>query len=250
MVHHMGFAFNATLYTKVNYDTRRDIVPVALIGSTPNALVVTNSLPVKDVKEFLALARAKPGTINYGSIGAGQAAMNCRWSCCPRSTCCCSSNNTPRPGSGRPDERLQIPAQACSPCLRWRSYLQAVEHAFSTQCDLAIDFQIPLLDLPCMFGTTVDTVPYPARRLKSSTSCTIVWAKCSPTRRLPPSWAAIGNEAAGVAQEQFAGMVDADIARWGRIIKSLACYLARGSRKRPAKSCSPRAFRTDRPGGP
>jgi tripartite-type tricarboxylate transporter receptor subunit TctC len=73
MVHHMGFAFNATLYTKVNYDTRRDIVPVALVGSTPNALVVNNSLPVKDVKEFLALARAKPGTINYGSGGPGSA---------------------------------------------------------------------------------------------------------------------------------------------------------------------------------
>jgi tripartite-type tricarboxylate transporter receptor subunit TctC len=73
MVHHMGFAFNATLYTKVSYDARRDIVPVALVGATPNALVVTNSLPVKDVQEFLALARAKPGTINYGSGGPGSA---------------------------------------------------------------------------------------------------------------------------------------------------------------------------------
>ena len=73
MVHHMGFAFNATLYNKVNYDTRRDIVPVALVGATPNVLVVTNTLPVKDVKEFLALARAKPGTINYGSGGSGSA---------------------------------------------------------------------------------------------------------------------------------------------------------------------------------
>ena len=73
MCHHMGFAFNATLYNKVNYDSRRDIVPVAVVGATPNALVVTNSLPVKDVKEFLALARAKPGTINYGSGGPGSA---------------------------------------------------------------------------------------------------------------------------------------------------------------------------------
>lgn len=73
MVHHMGFAFNATLYTKVNYDARKDIVPVALVGATPNGLCLTNSLPVKNVAEFLALARAKPGTINYGSGGLGSA---------------------------------------------------------------------------------------------------------------------------------------------------------------------------------
>jgi tripartite-type tricarboxylate transporter receptor subunit TctC len=73
MVHHMGFAFNATLYGKVSYDTRKDIMPVALVGATPNVLVVTNAMPVKDMKEFMAEARAKPGSINYGSGGPGSA---------------------------------------------------------------------------------------------------------------------------------------------------------------------------------
>ena len=73
MVHHQGLAFNASLYDKLPFDTARDVMPLAYIGATPNVLVVTNSLPVSTVPEFLALARKSPGTINYGSGGMGSA---------------------------------------------------------------------------------------------------------------------------------------------------------------------------------
>jgi tripartite-type tricarboxylate transporter receptor subunit TctC len=73
MVHHMGLVFNATLYRNLPYDTLKDIAPVASIGATPNVLVVNNDLPVKTVPEFIALARAKPGAISYGSGGVGSA---------------------------------------------------------------------------------------------------------------------------------------------------------------------------------
>lgn len=73
MVQHQGLAFNAALYSKLSYDTLRDIGPVAYIGATPNVLVVTNALPVKSVAEFLSAAKADPGKINYGSGGIGSA---------------------------------------------------------------------------------------------------------------------------------------------------------------------------------
>lgn len=73
MVQHMGLAFNAGLYKKLPYDTLKDIVPVAYIGATPNVLVVSNELPVKTFADFVALAKARPGTINYGSGGLGSA---------------------------------------------------------------------------------------------------------------------------------------------------------------------------------
>lgn len=73
MVNHMGLAFNATLYDNLSYDTLRDVLPVAYVGATPNVLVVTKNFPAKTVAEFLALARAKPGMINYGSGGVGSA---------------------------------------------------------------------------------------------------------------------------------------------------------------------------------
>lgn len=73
LAHHMGLAFNASLYEKASFDTARDILPVAHIGTTPNVLVTSNSLPARTVGEFLALARSRPGEINYGSGGIGSA---------------------------------------------------------------------------------------------------------------------------------------------------------------------------------
>jgi tripartite-type tricarboxylate transporter receptor subunit TctC len=73
LVHHMGLVFNATLYRHLPYDTLKDVAPVASIGSTPNVLVVNNDVAAKTVPEFLALARAKPRTISYGSGGVGSA---------------------------------------------------------------------------------------------------------------------------------------------------------------------------------
>jgi tripartite-type tricarboxylate transporter receptor subunit TctC len=62
---------NETLYPKKHYQLMRDLVPVAPLIDTDLVLVVPASLPVNSVAELLALARAKPGTLNYGSSGPG-----------------------------------------------------------------------------------------------------------------------------------------------------------------------------------
>jgi tripartite-type tricarboxylate transporter receptor subunit TctC len=59
------------LMGKVPYDTERDFAPVTLMARAPNALVAHPSLPASSVKELIALARAHPGEINYGSGGNG-----------------------------------------------------------------------------------------------------------------------------------------------------------------------------------
>ena len=66
-----GLATNPSLYEKLPFDPLRDLAPVSLIGSVPNVLVVTESLPVKSVAELIALAKAQPGKLNYASPGAG-----------------------------------------------------------------------------------------------------------------------------------------------------------------------------------
>lgn len=73
MVMHQGLAFNASLHADLPYDTLRDLAPIAYVGATPNALVVTNALPVRTLQEFLAYARANPGRLSYGSGGVGSA---------------------------------------------------------------------------------------------------------------------------------------------------------------------------------
>ncbi len=69
-----ALAANQTLYAKLPYDTLRDFAAVVLIASTPNVLVAHPSLPVKSARDFLALARARPGQIAYASTGVGGAA--------------------------------------------------------------------------------------------------------------------------------------------------------------------------------
>ena len=69
------FAINPSLYSKLPYDTLRDFVPLSLIASAPQLLVVNPSLPVKSVKELIDLAKVSPGKLNFGSGGTGTLAF-------------------------------------------------------------------------------------------------------------------------------------------------------------------------------
>lgn len=62
---------NGALYSKLPYDTLRDFVPVARTAMQPLALLVTPKLPVKDLRQFIDYAKARPGQVNYGSAGNG-----------------------------------------------------------------------------------------------------------------------------------------------------------------------------------
>lgn len=65
---------NASLYKKLPYDTLRDFSSVMLMASAPHILVATPALPANTVKELIALAKTRPGGINYASGGSGSAA--------------------------------------------------------------------------------------------------------------------------------------------------------------------------------
>ena len=67
-------ATNASLYKKIGYDAEKDFAPISLIGSQANILVVNPALPVKSMAELIALAKAKPGQLNFASSGHGAAA--------------------------------------------------------------------------------------------------------------------------------------------------------------------------------
>ena len=71
LVASMGVAVNAVLYPKLPYDTLKDLAPVTTLGEQPNVVVVHPSVAAKSFGEFLALARAKPGQVTYGSGGVG-----------------------------------------------------------------------------------------------------------------------------------------------------------------------------------
>jgi tripartite-type tricarboxylate transporter receptor subunit TctC len=66
-----SYAINPSLYADMPFDPARDLLPVTLIAEAPFLLVVHPSMPVHSVKELVALAKQKPGTLNYASGGNG-----------------------------------------------------------------------------------------------------------------------------------------------------------------------------------
>ena len=66
-----SLAISQSLYAKLNYDLVRDLAPVSQAANYTNLLVVHPSLPVKSVQDLIALAKAKPGMLHYGSAGNG-----------------------------------------------------------------------------------------------------------------------------------------------------------------------------------
>ncbi|MFZ9149755.1 MAG: tripartite tricarboxylate transporter substrate binding protein [Burkholderiales bacterium] len=70
LVHTAAFTIAPAMY-KLPYDTFRDLLPVSIIAYVPNMLVAHPTLPVKNVKELIALAKARAGDLNYASSGSG-----------------------------------------------------------------------------------------------------------------------------------------------------------------------------------
>ncbi len=68
-----NIAINPAVYKKLPYDPVRDFAPVTLVAAAPYVMVVPPSLPVKTAKDFIMLAAAKPGQLNYASLGNGSA---------------------------------------------------------------------------------------------------------------------------------------------------------------------------------
>src|SRR5579862_7251546 len=66
-----GFVTNPGLYARIPYDAVRDFDPVSLMALGPNVLVVHPSLPVKSVRDLIALAKAQPGAVGFAGSGSG-----------------------------------------------------------------------------------------------------------------------------------------------------------------------------------
>ena len=64
-------AINYSLYSKLPYHPQRDFTPIALVGESPNILVINTYVPAQSIKELIALGKANPGKLNYGSSGSG-----------------------------------------------------------------------------------------------------------------------------------------------------------------------------------
>ncbi len=64
-------AINPGIYSKLNYDTVKDLAPVAMVAATPMVVIIHPTFPIASMRDLVALAKAKPGAINVASSGAG-----------------------------------------------------------------------------------------------------------------------------------------------------------------------------------
>ena len=71
LINTAALVINMSLYKKVAYDAVRDFAPLSLFSMAPNILVVHASVPVRTAKQLVALAKSRPGQLNYSSAGAG-----------------------------------------------------------------------------------------------------------------------------------------------------------------------------------
>ena len=71
LAHTASHGINAAVYSNLPYDPQKDFTPISLLSRSPNIFVVQPSLPVQSVQQFIAYAKATPGTLNFGSGGRG-----------------------------------------------------------------------------------------------------------------------------------------------------------------------------------
>src|SRR5882672_6125840 len=66
-----SLAISPSLYSKLAYDPVKDFAPVSLVATVPNVMITNPSVPAATLKEFIVLAKSKPGQMNFGSGGSG-----------------------------------------------------------------------------------------------------------------------------------------------------------------------------------
>jgi len=228
MMMHQGLAFNASLYSDLPYDTLRDLAPIAHAGATPNALVVTDALPVKTVQEFLAYARSNPGRIAYGSGGIGSAGhLSVELL---QSLTGTKLTHVPYKGSGPAITDL-ISGQIQAMLLTMPAVMPYVKGGKVRAIATSGARRSPALpDLPTIAEAGVPGYEYmpwygmfgpgtlPKERIaRLNSAANRALADAGVREKLAQQ----GLEVRSMTSEQFTGIVRADVARWGKIIGEL-----------------------------
>jgi tripartite-type tricarboxylate transporter receptor subunit TctC len=229
--HTVLLAANGTLAVapnllKLPYDVQRDLAAVTLVGTSPQILVVHPSVPAKSVKDLVALARARPGTINYAS--SGQGATSHLASELFRTAARIEIVHVPYKGAGPALTELaggstQMMITGVSSTLpylksgRLRALGVTSPKRIAALPDVpAIAETLPGYEVTTWYGlmTTAGTPGAVLKRLHRET----VAAAADP--QVSARLASAGVDAETSSPEQFSAMIRSETAKWGKIIKA------------------------------
>jgi len=221
-----------SLYRKLPYDTIRDFTPITMVGIGPNILTVHPSVPVKSVRELIALAKAKPGQLNYGSPGNGtpphlqMAVFN--------KLAQTQMTHVPYKGGGPANVALlsgevQLAFTAVTVGLphveagklRALGLSGAKKPASLSQFPTVAESGLPGYDENTWYGIFGPANLPPA--ILNKLNADLVKVLSSP--ELKERFAQQGQEMVGNSPERFREIVRAEVAKWAEVIKDLGLHL-------------------------
>ncbi len=227
-----GFTITPAVYSKLSYDPLRDFAPVSLLAQAPFLLVVHPALPVKSVKELLALARTRPGALDCGSAGVGSSTHMAFELF--RTSAGVKITHIPYKGTGP----ALIDAMAGQVHMLFGNVLSTLTHvksgrlralAVTTAARSTVLPGLPTVSesgLPGYENSTwhgwiapAGTPPAILNRLNAE----LVRSAKSPD--LVAKLAADGGEGVGGTPEQFGRLLASEIARWRKVVKEAGITL-------------------------
>src|SRR6266550_2917573 len=179
---------NAAVYSKLPYDIQRDFAPVCQIAIAPNIMVVNPELPVTNVQQFIAFAKARPGALNYASGGNGSSAH--------------MSMELFKSMAGKL-RALAVTTRNRSPLL--------------PEVPTVAESGLPGYETVAWFGILAPTAT--PRDIVNRLSSAIATIARSPAMR--ERLTSLGAEAVGSTPEEFAAVIARDIAKWTPLAKSV-----------------------------
>ena len=220
-------AINPNLYPKLSYDPVKDFAPVSLTHATPRVLVVQSQLPVKSVAELVALARAKPGELTFGSAGNGSSGHLAGEYF--KSLTRIDMTHVPYKGTsgamvdllaGRISMSIDAPAAYLeyirSGQVRALGVTSLKRMAILPQVPALAEAGVPGFDIANWLGVLAParTPPAVINRLNGAI------VKAMADAEMKKQLADAGIEALSSTPEQFSATIKSEIAKWSRVVKA------------------------------
>jgi tripartite-type tricarboxylate transporter receptor subunit TctC len=223
----LGLSYAPALYSKLPYDTEKDLAPISLVATQPFVYVVVPALGVNSMKELITLAKAKPGEIRYGSGGAGGSSH--LGTELLRMMTGIELVHVPYKGTGPAltamlggEIHLQlIGISSVVPHLkagRMRALAVSGARRSSAAPDIptVAESGVPGYEFDVWYGMLFPAgVP---RAIIGKVNAGINGALRSPA--LAQRFAAVGLEPAGSTPDEFAGLIRSEIAKWRKVVES------------------------------
>lgn len=219
---------NAAVYTHLSYDIQRDFAPVSQVAVSPNVLVVNPAVPAKNVSEFIAYAKSKPGALSYASGGNGSSAhMSMELF---KSMAGLDIVHVPYKGSS-PALTDVISGQVVGMFVNLPPAVPLIKAGKVRALAVTTRARTPLLpDVPTVAESGVpgfETVAWFGILAPAATPKPIVdrlsqeIARIVQTPDMRERLLALGAEPVGSTPEAFAAVIDRDIAKWKPLAKSV-----------------------------